>query len=88
MPNARRCVIGSRRETGKENVMATLNLICECGKRRQFTGTDSKAIMAAIDASGWADMPTDKSLPRGSMAAICPACAEKADAERFQTCED
>lgn len=62
--------------------MKTLELICDCGKRRAYRGKDSSAIIAEIDCSGWEDYSDDaRPLPRGQQHATCPKCSKRAAEE-------
>jgi len=56
--------------------MRTLRMVCkDCGATKTISATDIDDTMKQIDASGWRDMPDQKS----GQVYRCPACERKLD---------
>lgn len=59
--------------------MKTLTLVCDCGAKESFRGSDLDGVLAAIDETEWQDQGyrDDVQLPHGQCAGECPECIKK-----------
>ena len=55
--------------------MKTLTLHCDCGQSTTVQGVDVAAIIKAIDALDWCDLPDEgNDFNHGNLPAYCPTC--------------
>lgn len=57
-----------------------LRLFCKCGAVRLFSGYDTDAVLASIDAAGWQEVSDDRRFVRGEGGGRCPVCAGDGEA--------